>query len=113
MVSKLQLFSIYSFLYVFLDPHKNFHVQEELTNIVFFLFKGMIMLYMLVNPCFLMLVKSKTNSSCDNPWEWWMVLVAASWIGNWIYVMINDWDLPTIISLMISSIGVHFYSMLL
>jgi hypothetical protein len=31
MVSKLQLFSIYSFLYVRLDPHKKFHVGEELT----------------------------------------------------------------------------------
>jgi hypothetical protein len=42
-----------------------------------------------------------------------MIFVAASWIGNWILVMINDWDLSTLISLMIGSIGVHFDSMLL
>jgi hypothetical protein len=36
MVSKVQLFSIYSFLYVLLDPHKKFHVGEELTKITFF-----------------------------------------------------------------------------
>jgi hypothetical protein len=64
-----------------------------------------------VNPCFLMLVRSKTNSCSDNPWEQWMVLVDTSWIGFWIFVMIND--LLTLISLMISSIGVHFDSMLL
>jgi hypothetical protein len=29
MVSKLQLFLIYSFLHVLLDPHKNFHVREK------------------------------------------------------------------------------------
>jgi hypothetical protein len=66
-----------------------------------------------VNPCFLMLVGSKTNSSSDNPWKWWMVLTVASWIENWILIMINDWDLRTIISLMIGSIGVYFDSMLL
>jgi len=60
-----------------------------------------------------MLVGSKTNSYNDNPWKWWMVLVVANWIGNWIFVMINDWDLPTFISLMIGLIGVHFDSMLL
>jgi hypothetical protein len=36
MVSKLQLFSIYSFLYVFLDPHRNFHVEKELTILFYF-----------------------------------------------------------------------------
>jgi hypothetical protein len=36
MVSKLQLFSIHSFLYVLLDPHKKFHVGEELTKTFFF-----------------------------------------------------------------------------
>jgi len=56
---------------------------------------------------------SKTNSSSDNPWEWWMVFVIVSWIGNQILVIINDWDLPTLISLMISSIDVHFESILL
>jgi hypothetical protein len=35
-----------------------------------------------VNPCFLMLVGSKTDSSNDNPWEWWMVLTIVNWIGN-------------------------------
>jgi len=44
---------------------------------------------------------SKTNLSSDNPWEWWMVLIVPSWIRNWILVMINDWDLPTVIYLMI------------
>jgi len=39
MVSKLQLFSIYSFLHVFLDPHKKIHVGEGLTKIVFVLFE--------------------------------------------------------------------------
>jgi len=56
---------------------------------------------------------SKINSFSDNPWEGWMVFVIASWIGNWIFIMINYWDLPTLISLMIGSIGVHFDSMLL
>jgi hypothetical protein len=49
MVSKLQLFSIYSFLYVLLDPHKKFLVGEELTEIVFILFECGIMLYMLTH----------------------------------------------------------------
>jgi uncharacterized BrkB/YihY/UPF0761 family membrane protein len=43
MVSKLQLFSIYSFLHVLLDPHKKIHVGEELTKINFLLFKWGIM----------------------------------------------------------------------
>jgi hypothetical protein len=45
MVSKLQLFSIYSFPHVLLDPHKNFHVGKGLTKIVFILFKCEIMMY--------------------------------------------------------------------
>jgi len=49
MVSKLQLFSIYSFLYVLLDPHRNFHVGEKLTKIVFLLFECETMLYMLTH----------------------------------------------------------------
>jgi hypothetical protein len=49
MVSKLQLFSIYSFLHVLLNPHKKFHVGEELTKIVFLLFECRIMLYMLTH----------------------------------------------------------------
>jgi hypothetical protein len=48
MVSKLQLFSIYSFLHVFLDPHKKIHVGEEL-YIYIYLFEGRIMLYMLTH----------------------------------------------------------------
>jgi hypothetical protein len=47
MVSKSQLFLIYSFLYVLLDPHINFHVGEELTKVIFLLFECEIMLYML------------------------------------------------------------------
>jgi hypothetical protein len=35
MVSRLQLFSIYSFLHVLLDPHKKIHVGKELTKIIF------------------------------------------------------------------------------
>jgi len=35
-----------------------------------------------VKPCFLTLMGSKTNSSSDNSWKWWMVLHVASWIGN-------------------------------
>jgi len=49
MVSKLQLFSIYSFLHVLFDPHKKFHVGEELTKIVFILFECAIILYMLTH----------------------------------------------------------------
>ncbi len=33
---------------------------------------------------------SKINSSNDNPYERWMILIVTSWIGNWILVMIND-----------------------
>ncbi len=66
-----------------------------------------------VNSCFSALIGSKANSFNDNPSKWWMVLTIANWIGNWIFVMINDWDLPTFIFLMIGSIGVHFDSMLL
>jgi hypothetical protein len=29
MVSKLQFFSIFSFIYLFLNPHESFHVEEE------------------------------------------------------------------------------------
>jgi hypothetical protein len=112
MVSKLQLFSIYSFLHVHLDSHKKVHVGGELTKIFFLLFQ-MWDTEIYVNPCFLTLVGSKTNSYSDNPWEEWMVLIVTSWIENWILVMINDWDLPTFISSMIGSIGVHFDSMLL
>jgi len=36
MVSKSQLFLIFSFLHVFLDPHKNFDVGGDLINIFFF-----------------------------------------------------------------------------
>jgi len=48
MVSKLQLFSIYSFLYVLLDSHRNFHVGEEL-SIYLFWFECGIMMYMLTH----------------------------------------------------------------
>jgi hypothetical protein len=89
MVSKLQFFSIYSFLHVLLDPHKNFHVGKELTKIVFFLVQIWDNV-VYVSPCFLTLVGSKINSSSDNPWEQWMVLATTSWIGSWILVMIND-----------------------
>jgi hypothetical protein len=65
MVSELQLFSIYSFLHVLLDPHKNYHVGEELTKIFFLLFECGIMLYMLTH-VFFTLMGSKTNSSSDN-----------------------------------------------
>jgi hypothetical protein len=37
-----------------------------------------------------MLVGSKTNSFSDNPEERWIVLNVASWIGNWIFIMINN-----------------------
>jgi hypothetical protein len=50
MVSKLQLFSIYSFLYVLLDPHRNFHVGEELTKIVFVVWMRDNVVY--INPFF-------------------------------------------------------------
>jgi len=49
MVSKSQLFLIYSFLYVLLDSHRNFHVGEELTKINFLLFECEIMLNMLTH----------------------------------------------------------------
>jgi hypothetical protein len=66
MVSKLQLFSIYSFLHILLDPHKKFHVKKELTKIIFLLFECKIMLYMLTH-VFFTLVGSKANSFNDNP----------------------------------------------
>jgi len=65
MVSKLQLFSIYSFLHVLLDPHKNFHVRKEFLKIIIIVQMWDNAIY--VNPCFLMLMGSKTNSSSDNP----------------------------------------------
>ncbi len=65
MISKLQLFPIYSFLYVFLDPHKKFHVGKELIFFKNFIRLWM-MLYMLTH-VFLTLMKLKTNSSNDNP----------------------------------------------
>ncbi len=49
MVCKSQLFLIYSFLYALLDPHTNFHVGEELTEIIFLLFRCKIMLYVLTH----------------------------------------------------------------
>jgi hypothetical protein len=49
MVSKFQLFSIYSFLRVLLDPHKINNVGKELTKLVFLLFECEIMLYMLTH----------------------------------------------------------------
>jgi hypothetical protein len=49
MVSKLQFFLIYSFLYVLLDPPKNFHVGNELTKIIFVVFKCRIMMHMLTH----------------------------------------------------------------
>jgi len=66
MVSKLQLFSIYSFLHVFLDLHIKIHVEEELKKFNFsFVLMWDDVIY--VNPCFLTLVGSKTNSFNDNP----------------------------------------------
>jgi len=62
---------------------------------------------------FLTSVRPKTNSSSDNLWKQWMVFTTVSWIGNWILVIINYWDLSIFISLMIGLIGVHFDSMLL
>jgi hypothetical protein len=50
MVFKLQLFLIYSFLYVFLDPHRNFHFGEEVT--IFSSFVQMWDNVMYVNPCY-------------------------------------------------------------
>jgi hypothetical protein len=50
MVFKLQLFLIYSFLYVLLDPHRNFHFGEDLTN--FFSFVQMWDNVIYFNPCF-------------------------------------------------------------
>jgi hypothetical protein len=47
MVSKLQLFSIYSILRVFLDLHIKINVEEELTKLIFLLFECGMMLYML------------------------------------------------------------------
>jgi hypothetical protein len=112
MVSKSQLFLIYSIsICIFGSTYKfscwrgvnksNFSFVRMWDNVIY------------VNPCSITLTRSKANSFSDNPWKQWMVLVATSWIGNWILVMINDWDLPVLISLMIGSIGVHFYSMLL
>jgi hypothetical protein len=65
MVSKLQLFSIYSFLHVFLDPHTDFHVKEEFNKNIFS-FVQMQDNVIYVNPCFKMLMGSKTNSYNDN-----------------------------------------------
>jgi hypothetical protein len=47
MVSKWQLFLIFSFLYVLLDPHKSFNVGGELINTNFLLFQCERKLYML------------------------------------------------------------------
>jgi hypothetical protein len=49
MVSKSGLFSIYSFPYVLLHPHKNFHVGKEFTNFLLFWFEFGIMMYMLTH----------------------------------------------------------------
>jgi hypothetical protein len=66
MIFKSQFFLISSFLYVLLDSHRNFHVQGELTKIIFLLFGCGIMLYMLTHVFFLIINKSKTNSFSDN-----------------------------------------------
>jgi hypothetical protein len=47
MLSKSQLFLIFSILYVFLNPYKCFYVGKELINIIFRLFKCKTKLYML------------------------------------------------------------------
>ncbi len=44
------------------------------------------------NPYFLTLIEPKANSSNDNPFNWWMVLAAINWIGNWILVIIWSID---------------------
>ncbi len=49
MVSRLQLFSIYSFLHVLLDPHRKIYVGKELTKIFFLSFECGIILYMLTH----------------------------------------------------------------
>jgi hypothetical protein len=64
MVSKSQMFLIYSFLYVLLDPHRNFHVEEFFKNIFKKIGCG-IMLYMLT--IFLTLIGSKAYSFSVNP----------------------------------------------
>jgi hypothetical protein len=49
MVFKSQLFLIYSFLCVLLDPQKKIHVGKELTKMIFLLIECGIMLYMLTH----------------------------------------------------------------
>jgi hypothetical protein len=46
MVSKL-FFSFFSFLYLFSNPHKSFHIGEESIKIFFLLFECEINMYML------------------------------------------------------------------
>jgi hypothetical protein len=66
MVLKLQLFSIYSFLHVLLDPHKKNSCWKG-ANKNDFSFVQMWDNVVCVHPCFKTLVGSKTNSSSDNP----------------------------------------------
>jgi hypothetical protein len=60
-----------------LDPHTKFNVKGELINKKIILFECETKLYML-NRGFLTFVGSKINSSNDNPWERWIVLLATS-----------------------------------
>jgi hypothetical protein len=72
MVSKLQLFTIFSFLYLILKSHLKIHVVEKPIKFIFLLFECQVKLYMLA--LFLTLVSSKTNSHNENPLERWIVL---------------------------------------
>jgi hypothetical protein len=66
MVSKSQLFLIYSFSYLRLDSHLKNCVGEELTKIISLLFECEIIIQYMLTHVFLTLIGSKINSS-DKP----------------------------------------------
>jgi len=89
MVFKLQLFIIFSFLYLILKSHLKIHVgKKPITNYFSFFWMPNKVIY--VSPYFLTLVSSKTNSHIDNPLEWWVVFTIANWVENKILVIKND-----------------------
>jgi len=101
-VSNLQMFLIFSFVYLCIDQRESCHIGIELINIIFLLFicKKKTLYH---SPRFLTLVWSKANSSSNNPCDQWMIFFIVNWIENGIW----GWFLSILMSLIIGSIGVQ------
>jgi hypothetical protein len=85
-----RLFLVYSLQCLQTFWHWNFPCIVNLMNIGFLFFLTWYKI-VYVKSCFVTFLGSRTNSSNENPWDRWMVLVIANCTRNWILVMTCDW----------------------